>query len=179
MDWEDIKIKHVFELPEGGKVEVTDEQLVPMGDTFAYRQVTYRSETVEAVFEVRKGAPGCVSVKLTGDGQNPIRTKDLVAINLDQLREDAFAVTGVLMPDSEGGHELTHQSARPTLDRAASRRKLTPDRLEKIAQVYNDAPAGARTAAVRAAFTVSERQALRYTKLAREKGLINGSTSFR
>jgi hypothetical protein len=172
MDWEDVKVPSVFNLPEGGRMEITDDALVPMGDAYAHRQVTYRTDTCEIVFEVHNGVPGCASVKLWSKDETPIRAKDLDAIKLDQLRDRAFAVTGVLMPDPDGGHELTHQAVRKAIDSATSRRKITAQLLRRIAQVYGGTPAGQRTEAVRAAFGVSERQALRYIKLARQKELI-------
>jgi hypothetical protein len=78
----------------------------------------------------------------------------------------------VLVPDRDGGHGLTHLAVRRTLTSATSRRKIDAEFLQRIAQVYDDTPAGRRTDAVRAAFSVSERQALRYIKLARQEKLI-------
>ena len=65
------------------------------------------------------------------------------------------------------------QGAGPE-DGAAQRRRVTPDVLGRVADVYNATPAGGRLEAVQAAFGVSERTALRYTKQIKEKGMVHG-----
>ncbi|BBZ74138.1 DUF6214 family protein [Mycobacterium paraseoulense] len=165
------KVKLVYELRDG-QVEVTDDTIVPIGDVYTYRQLTYTSDTATIVFEVRGGVPGCVSVELRS-GERPILAKDLVAIKLDQLRDEAFLVVGMIIPDTEGGHDAIHRVARKTLDRMTSRRKITPEFLARVAEIHRAAPEGGRLAAVTAAFGASERQAWRYIAQAREAGLIN------
>ncbi|WP_156738115.1 hypothetical protein [Mycobacterium scrofulaceum] len=166
-------VRLVYELSDGGAVEVTDDTLEPMGDVFTYRQLTYRSEGCEIVFEVHDGVPGCVSVSLRA-GEKPLRTKDLTDIRLDRLRDEAFAAVGMIVPDPEGGHEAAHRVVRKVLNHATSRRRLTPDLLRRIAQTYNNAPAGDRAEAIAVAFGVSNRQAWRYIAAAKEKGFIDG-----
>ena len=169
MEWG--AIREIYELPDGGRVEVTDETIVPMGDVYSYRQLTYTNGTCEVVFEVRDGAPGAVTIKLSA-GERPIRAKDLVAIKLDQIREDAFLAVGMIIPDPEGGHDATHQVVRKTLNRSTSRRKITPKFLNLVAETYQRAPEGDRIEAVMAAFSAKERQAFRYIAQARQQGLI-------
>jgi hypothetical protein len=41
LGFELVSMPLVFELPDGGRVEVTDAAIVPMGDVFAHRQLTY------------------------------------------------------------------------------------------------------------------------------------------
>jgi hypothetical protein len=160
------------ELPDGGRVEVTDDKIVPMGAAYHYRQITYTTDTCEIVFEVDGGVPGCVTLKLQ-EGERPIRAKDLVAIKLDQIRDEAYACLGVIMPDPDGGYELTYQAGRKVIERATRRQKITPEFLRRVAEIHHAAAEGGRLAAVMAAFPVAERQALRYIAQAREKGLIN------
>jgi hypothetical protein len=54
----------------------------------------------------------------------------------------------------------------------ASRRKITPEFLSRVAEIHRAAPEGGRLAAVKVAFMVNERQALRYIAAARKKGWL-------
>jgi hypothetical protein len=62
---------------------------------------------------------------------------------------------------------------RKRVEQATKRRKLTPEFLARVAKVYNAEPEGRRLPAIRDAFNVEDRQALRYIAKAREKGLID------
>ncbi|WP_216638951.1 hypothetical protein [Mycobacterium asiaticum] len=171
MAWE--KVKLIYEMPRGGHVEVTDNTIVPIGeDAFTHRQLTYTHEGCEIVFEVHNRAPGAVSIRLWSDGKH-LRTKDLAAIKLDQLRDEAYLAVGLIMPDPDGGYEVTHPVARRTLQRATSRRKITPEFLALVAEIHQKAPAGGRTRAITEAFDVTDSQAFRYIAAARKEGLIN------
>lgn len=170
---DDITLRgKVLPLPSGATVEITDDSRVEMGVGFTFRVLTYRTDTVEIVWEVRNLAPACVSVHLFA-GENPVRAKDLAAIKLDQIRDEVYGVAGVgaFTPDGTGDYELTGADAR-TAVRRATRQKITPDFLRTVAKVHQGAPDGARLAAVKAAFKVDERQALRYIAKARKEDLI-------
>jgi hypothetical protein len=176
------------ELPDGGRVDVTEPALVPMGDVFAHRQLTYTHDgdagrpACRIVFEVRNGVPVCASVHLWSDGQTCVRAKDLKSFKLDNLRDDIYAYTGVFVRNPDGDeHEYmrrvgwrSFQQDRKRVERATQRRKVTPEFLKQVAELHNNAAAGARLEAVRTAFRVSERQALRYIAQAKNKGLIDG-----
>jgi hypothetical protein len=166
------KVKLVYRMPDGGRVEVTDDKLVPMGDAFSHRQLTYRNDARTIVFEVRDGVPGCASLILAGE--TFIRTKDLTTIKLDRLCQDAFAVTGVYQPSDDGnGTEVTYEVVRSAVGSATKRHRLTPEFLADVAEVYNNAPEGTRTNAIIAAFdNVNQRTAFRYIAAARERNLI-------
>jgi len=194
MEWDTIS--HWYQLSDGGYVHVTDDTIVPMGDAHAYRQLTYTNTapliisvgagldawptlpvTCEIVFEVRDGVPGCVCIKLSAD-ERFIRAKDLSVIKLDELREEAYALAGVLTQTPDGKlvrkyTPATYQANRKRIERATSRRKVTPEFLRRVAELHNGTPEGGRLEAVKAAFSVSERQALRYIAQARREGLIN------
>jgi hypothetical protein len=145
-----------------------------MGDAFAYRQVTYTAATCKIVFEVRDGVPGCVRIELVADAESFIRAKDLTSLRLDDLRLDAYALTGVTQTeDGRFVHRMNYRQDRKRLERTKTRRKVTPDLLRKVASVHNETPEGGRIEAIKAAFSVSDRQALRYTALARQEGLIS------
>lgn len=162
----------VLPLPSGATVEITDASQVEMGVGFTFRVLTYPANTVEIVWEVRNLAPACVSVHLVA-GEMPIKAKALAAIKLDQIRDEVYAVAGVgaFTPDGTDDYELTGTDARKAV-RRATRQKITPEFLHTVADVYNGAPDGNRLAAVKAAFKVYERQALRYIAKIREEGLI-------
>jgi hypothetical protein len=176
------------ELPDGARVDVTDPTLVPMGDDFAHRQLTYTHDgganqpAIEIVFEVRGGVPVCASIRLWSEGETYIRAKDLKVVKLDNLRDDIYAYTGVFVRNPAGDeHEYMRklgwtafQQDRKRVERATTRRKITPELLSKVAEIHKAAPEGGRLEAVRAAFGVHERTALRYIAQARQKGLING-----
>jgi hypothetical protein len=174
----------ITELPDGSHIEVTDPEIVPMGDAFAHRQLTYTHDgnadqpACKIVFEVRNGVPVCASFNLgSSESGSHVRAKDLNVIKLDNLRDDVYAAAGVFVPNSEGGFVRKlgrfHQD-RKRVESATQRRKVTPEFLGRVAEVYNGAPVGGRLEAIRAAFVVSERQALRYMALAKQKGLIDG-----
>ena len=180
-----VPMKLIIELDDGGRIEATDMEPVSMGDVFAYRQVTYTHDgdanrpACSIVFEVRNGVPVCANISLgSADGGTHVRAKDLTAVKLDNLRDDVFAHVGVFVPNPDGG--LVHKFGpgsfhrdRKRIEHATERRKITPDFLNRVAEIHRDAPEGGRLAAVKAAFKVKERQALRYIAQAREAGLIN------
>lgn len=174
MAWEKIALKGAsFDLPSGGTVEITDDTIAPMGDGFTYRVLTYRKGVCEIVFAVHNGIPGCTDIKLTC-AERPLRAKDLIDVKLDQIRAEVYAVAGVGAFSPEGGdYELSNSEARKTVQRSTSRRKITPEFLALVAQAHQNAPEGARTEAVMAAFTADERKAYRYIAAARKEGLIN------
>lgn len=175
MAWETVRL--IYELSDGGTVEVTDDTPVPMGEAFTHRQLTYRTEGCEIVFEVHHETPGAVSVKLHGN--DFVRPKDLAAIRLDRIRDEAFTAVGLLIPDPEGGHDAPHRFVRKVLNQATSRRRITHDLLSEVAQIYSDdAFDGGRAEAIQAIctkFRVTERQAWRYVAQAKERGLIDGN----
>lgn len=169
----DITLKgKVLPLPSGATVEITDDTRVEMGDGFTFAVLTYRADTVEIIWEVRNLAPACVSINVVA-GEHPIRARDLAAIKLDQIRDEVYAIAGVgaFTPDGSDDYELTGDDGRQAV-RRASRRRITPDFLRQVADVHQGAPDGGRLAAIKAAFKVDERQALRYMAKARKEGLI-------
>lgn len=171
-------------------IEVTDDTVVRMGEGFAYRQITYTAHRFKLTFEVRNGYPGCVRLEMSASGsflhskalddQKPatssesfLRSKDLADIKIDDIRIDCFAVMGVTQ--TAGGqfvHRLSYRADRKRVERIKTRRKVTPELLQRVAEVHNQATEGQRIEAVKAAFSVAERQALRYIAEARKERLI-------
>jgi hypothetical protein len=172
-----------IELPDGGNVEVTDPSIVPMGDAFAHRELTYTRDgnksrpACEIVFEVRNRVPVCSSVRIHSDSEIHVRSRDLNMINLENLRDDAYAAAGVFMPNPDGGYVhkrglSSFKRDRKRVEAVTRRRKVTPELLSQVAEVYKSAPVGGRLKAIETAFVVSPRQAIRYKKQAEEMGLI-------
>jgi hypothetical protein len=171
----------ITELPDSSRIEVTDPEIVPMGDVFAYRQLTYTRDgdvggrpACKIVFEVRDRTPVCASLHLgSSERGSDVRAKDLNAIKLEDLRDDVYAAAGVFVPNPDGGFvrklgPSSFQRDRKRVERVTRRRKVTPEFLSQVAEVYNSAPVGSRIGAIKAAFVVSERQAIRYKKQAEE-----------
>ena len=175
MTWETVRVK--YELPGGGAVEVTDGTLVPLSsggdDVFVYRQLTYTDTGCRIVFEVADGVPGCVSVTLTAQGRS-IRAKDLTAIKLDRIREEAFRAVGMIIPDPEGGHDASARVVRKTLIDSRSRQKLTPTLLRRVADIYRASDrVDDAIEAIKTEFHLdSDRQPRRYIADAKKKGFI-------
>jgi hypothetical protein len=174
----------VTELPDGARIEVTDAEIVPMGTEFAYRQLTYSRDSdddrpaCKIVFEVRDGVPVCSTLCLgSSDGGIQVRARDLKAIKLDDLRDSVYAAAGVFTRNPDGGWVLklgwaSSKQDRKRVENVTRRRKVTPEFLSQVAEVHQAAPEGARVEAVKAAFFVSERQALRYIGQAKQRELI-------
>jgi hypothetical protein len=105
---------------------------------------------------------------------------DLNAIKLDDLRDNVYGLVGVFTRNPDGGgwvRQLGPASFRRDRKRVESvtrRRKVTPELLSQVAEVHQAAPERGRLEAVKAAFCVSERQALRYIGEAKQRGLIDG-----
>lgn len=179
-----VPMRFVTELPDGGRVEPTDPEIVAMGDVFAFRQITYTHDgdherpACTAVFEVRNGVPVCASFTLQSDSQQGVRTKDFTSVRLDDLRQDVFAYGGVFAPNPDGGYVRVFRAAgdqhnRAGVRRASNRRRITPDVLARVAEIYSSAPERGRTRAVQSELNCQERQAFRYIRAARDAGLIN------
>jgi hypothetical protein len=177
----------ITELPDGSRIEPTDLEIVPMGDVFAHRQLTYAYDgdtdrpACRVVFEVRDGVPVCVTIQLgSTESGSPVRAKHLTEIKLDNLRDDAYAAAGVFVRNPDGGGYARKfgpgrfREDRKRVERATERRKVTPEFLSRVAEIHNNAPHGGRLEAVRAAFTPtpSERTALRWIAAARMRDLI-------
>jgi hypothetical protein len=173
--------------PDGAWLEITDSEIVPLGEEFAHRQLTYRwpgcadRAPGEAVFEIRDGEPLCVSLRLWSEpDDHGVRAVDLGMLQLENLMNDAFAVAGIYRLNQNGpGWVATRGPGmfvrdRKVVEAAGKRRKVTPALLRQVAEIHSSTPEGGRIQAVRDAFgDKSESQAKRYIRLAREAGLIN------
>lgn len=168
-----------------------DGDYVPVGDRYVDAHIEVVAPggdgqpRLEVTIDCTSGLPQVTRVLLQAkEGSPTVRTKDLRTLSVDDLvdaivplfshplieNEDGSITGTIRMPDSESEH---YRAARGALRQAqrAGRRKVTPELLAKVADVYraNDArPAEA----VEDAFGVSPRTAFRYIRMAREQGLL-------
>jgi hypothetical protein len=187
LGFELVDMPLVCELADGATITVTDLTIVPMGDVFAHRQLTYHRKgspshpAVEVVFEVRSKVPVCVSLRVwaESESESPVRAINFTDIKLDEMRLDVYAYTGVFVRNPDNG-EFVRKIGNPESTRgdrkyvegASTRRKLTPEFLRRVAEIHTAAPEGGRHAAVKAAFRVEDSQAWRYIRSARASGLV-------
>ena len=137
------------------------------------------------LIEVIEGVPRCTEVTFRRtEGGREIRDKDLRAISKDEGL-DSWIETFVALCSGEivergpeggsavyGGEDRIKAGMKTIRDvRKGSRRPLTGERKQRVADVYNAHETGG-IEAVEAAFTVSRSTAIRYIKAAREAGLI-------
>lgn len=138
---------------------------------------------LHAVIEVLDGVPRWTEVSLERvEGGREIREKDLRAIRLDAWMEEIVAIcSGVIVESGSSGliraefsdDESALRAGMKTIRdiRKGSRRPLTSDRRQRVADVYN-AQETRGIDAVEKAFGVSKSTAVRYIKAARDAGLI-------
>jgi len=180
-----VSMPTTYELPDGARIVVTGPKRVPMGEFFAYEQLTYsrgadgERPAREIVFEVRNREPVCASIKLGGHDETCVQAGDLESIRLDDLRDNIYACVGVFVPNPDGG-DLIHRIGpaaflqdRKRVQSVTRRRRLKRAFLMEVAKVHQAAPEGTRIKAVKAAFHVEDSQANRYIKAARKEGLIS------
>ncbi len=178
-----------FQMSDGGTVEVThDYQVIPddqegLGlirfvhryddfDVWVDRQLTYTNGGTRIVFEVVDGVPGCVSITLKAQDR-PIRQKDLTATKLDQIRDEAYQVAGMLVVADENMFTAGPRFIRKALNTSASRRKITPDFLRRVAEIYQSIDRrDDAIEAMKTEFHAGDRQVERYIEAAKKKGFI-------
>jgi len=137
---------------------------------------------LDLVLEVVNGVPQCRELRLTAiAGRREIKRLDLDAIHLTEWVEDLFALFASRIVSEEGGVTTSvmrlddHVGAADQMRQARrgkSARKLTPDFLAGVADVYRAHLGGAPTQAVASAFGVQGRMASKYVQLARSAGLL-------
>jgi hypothetical protein len=160
---------------------------VPLGDRFAHQRIAYHHRGDDhrpaawIAYEIRNGVPVCTGIAMWSNDQNQVRTRDLSATWLERVRDKAYAATGIFTANPSGGWVRTlgpgtlPADARQVKRAATSPRKMTPEFLTRVAEVYNSTPLGSRTEAVCAAFnpTPHQRTALRWIHMAKKAGLID------
>jgi len=135
---------------------------------------------VELKIEVREGIPQWVEVWLKARPDGPeVRDKHLAAIRLGDLLEQIVAMCSLKYSGTGPGWTAW---SKPVDDRnavadirhalAGRPRTVTPERLQKVAEVYRQHFNQRPTEAVARSFGVSHRTAARYVQQARSAGLL-------
>lgn len=138
---------------------------------------------LEMFIEVIDGVPRCTELLLKrSEGGREIRPSDLRRIDLETFIESFVGMVSpeIVEVDDKGGgkavirpgEEFVREGARVVRQsRKGSRRPMTDDRKQRVADVYNAHESGG-IEAVELAFSVSRSTAIRYINAARDAGLI-------
>ena len=178
-------------MADGGELQFRGA-VTPLADGSAAvpRRLTYRhpgkdrQPAMQVDLEVVDGVPWCTQVLLLGEaGSRRVRPTDLkeITARLDYLADQMLSAAAFIANDQGSGwvrKSDTGRMARPTIRRARKRerRHITPELLERVAEIYRKTGSAGRTAAVAEAFHVSERTAGRYIQTARAEGLLAATT---
>jgi len=137
-----------------------------------------------AQIEVDKSGPSLREFAFTSHDPNSkgIRQSDFRAVQVSALVEDLVAMLTIRIERDDGGNVvgptniyddpagLTRFVGRMRMGRTS--RDITPQLLERVAEVYRDNIAGHPTKAVEHHFQVSQRMAAEYVSRARKRGLL-------
>ncbi len=141
---------------------------------------------LEMVIEVIDGVPRCTELTLRrNEGGREIRPRDLKAINLEDFVETFVSLMSSEIVEREAGKissvvrgdETSIRAGMRTVRaaRKGSRRPMTDERKQEVAQIYNAADLYGLED-VQDRFRVSRSTAARYVKAARDAGLIERRT---
>jgi hypothetical protein len=162
---------------------------VPVGDRLVpdWLEMTTEGDaggpTCEARVEVRDGAPRVVHLSFTaGNGYGEIQQKHLRRVQVDALVELLAGFSVQVIDEAPGNgyvvlgiDDEVRALALRSLQEQRGRRRLTPQLLRQVADVYLTNPA-APTKAVRERFFVSMRQATNYVQAAEAAGFLPPTT---
>lgn len=166
-------------------------EMIRVGDRLVHQQIKVTfpgaggQPRLEAVIDSQTGVPRVTDLTVTSveDGRE-VRSTDLRSIEVESLLE---AIVPLFTLEGEWGEDGSFSGVESIADsqsdefrrsrsalrevRRASRRKVTPELLAQVAEVYRanpDRPAEA----VEMAFATSTRTAFRYISMAREQGIL-------
>jgi hypothetical protein len=169
----------VIELPFG-KARYVFGSLVPIGSdgVFVPGEVDVdfshdRSAPIRTLkIQVQQGIPQCTEIRLAArpDGRG-LRPSDLEAIDLANWLEDILSECAYRLTPEGFISVPGERSSRKAIEHArrAGRRKVTPELLQKAAEVYRQNIDAKPIEAVRDEFDVSYRTAARYVELCRSE----------
>ncbi|OBG91254.1 hypothetical protein A5698_20965 [Mycobacterium sp. E136] len=159
------------------KVEIGDRRLVPR-EIIVQISGGKNEPDLGLKIEVREGIPRYVELVLRARADGPeIRPRDLTAIRLDAWLKQIVAACSVVASGDDGtiwSKPVDDRSAIGDIRRATSGRPrtVTPELLEKVAEIYSDHVSDRPTEAVKRSFGVEHRTAARYVQKARAAGLL-------
>jgi hypothetical protein len=134
--------------------------------------------------EVLSGVPQCRALSIEAvEGGREITTNDLRSVRLADWIEGILASVALdLVEDRDDGTRVsaygstTTRSATKAVRRARQPRKITPEVLGRVAEIYRANVDGKPTLAVKRSFGVGERAAAGYVQRARAAGLLPQTT---
>lgn len=172
--------------PLGGVVDIGNGRGVPKTFTLTHpggpEQPSYRFQ-----FGVMDGVPVCVGVHIEAKDGIPVRTRDLLNNHIDKIVITAVgAVAHESMPPGKSGSRRWRyiMSMDFNADSLAAgyaavkqqprtRRKRDDVDLELVAELWRNAPSGAKQRTLMVELHISKATAARYVSRAREAGLLD------
>jgi hypothetical protein len=175
-----------YRLEDGGTLSTTGD-VQSVGDHGLPTKMEYRHDggedqpALEMAVEVRNGGPVCTEIRLKAGDSGYVRVRDVILVaSFLESRIEELAVIAALDPTARGSWsqmlpdaDVREKERTVRAARRAVRRKLTPDRMAQVAEVYRSTE-GNKLDAIGAELGVSERTAARYVAAAREAGLLDG-----
>ena len=146
--------------------------------------------SLEMLLEVVDGIPSCQELTLRRtEGGRDVRTDDLRRIRVETWLENLFSIAALRVTNERETDSGTtavlkaqdYTEQRETLDavrkaRARARRRLTPELLAEVAEVYRDNVNDRPVEAVRQRFGGEYRTAAKYVERARKEGHLPPTT---
>lgn len=166
----------------------TSAEDVRVGDRLLPRSVTIERKPVadepgvEIDLAVVDGIPTCVRAAISSTASRGVLQVDLLSLNLTEIISDVFAAFSMtviggsengpfwVVADASAGKD--DRRAAKKLINSKRRRKITPELLQQVAQVYKDNFDDNPTDAVRRVFGVETRMASQYVRKARDAGYL-------
>lgn len=167
----------------------TGAELVPVGDVFMPDELEVEGTvgpngpSFSVVITVVKGVPRCTGVAIReSPACSEVRSRDLKAIRLEDILETATALAsyrstgdGTMVRASSVDHRASDIRAIREA-RSQARRKVTPELLAEVADLYRAYFDDSPIERIATAFQVSERTAARYVQLCRRDGHLPPTT---
>jgi hypothetical protein len=177
-----------FRFRMSGDYVPVEDRIVPSWAELETIDPVGEEPTVFARVEVRDGVPQVVEIRvLSRPGQREVRQVDLRSIQVGAMIH-LLAGFSLQVFNSRRGRKVVERpgpgseafedavGALIRARRAGATRAVTPQLLERVAEVYRANIRRAPTRAVREAFMVSERTASEYVQRARRAGLLPATT---
>ncbi|WP_143337686.1 hypothetical protein [Dietzia sp. WMMA184] len=165
-------------------------RLVPVGDVFLPEvlrvdgRVSSTGPTLTVVITVIEGIPRCTEVELRESPECPeVRARDLAAVRLEDVLEAATALSAYRAGEDGAMVRVSPKQSDRAADlrairaaRSQTRRKVTPELLAEVADLYRAFFDDSPIERIATAFQVSERTAARYVQLCRRGGHLPPTT---
>ncbi len=168
------------------------KQMVRIGDRLVPKRVDAHfpgvggQPSIHFAIEVIDGLPQCRDVRITSvEGGREVRTLDFKAVRLGDWVEDVLAAfagkieseeKGVITVGYTGETQAGAVSAMHDSRKGRGARRITPEFLTEVAEVYRAHFDDRPLKAVARAYGVQDRQASNYVERCRDEGLLPKTT---